>query len=121
MAVGDTTTTRREQAPRTGIDAIRDVVGTDAYQRLLARRRGFMLRAAGLFYALLATFTVLAAWAHDFMATRITSGLTVGYLAALLVFVGVWAVVYAYSRTSIRVLDPLAAEARRAEEERRAR
>jgi uncharacterized membrane protein (DUF485 family) len=121
MAVGDAQTTQREQAPGTGLDAIHDVIGSDAYQRLVARRRRFTALAAGLFYALLGAFTVLAAWGHDVMATRLASGLTVGYLAAVLVIVGVWAVVWAYSRVSVRVLDPLAAEARRAEQERQAR
>jgi uncharacterized membrane protein (DUF485 family) len=88
------------------------VASSDAYQRLVSRRRSFTLVAIGLFYGLLATFAVLSAWAHDFMGKRITSGLTVGYLAAACVFVAVWGLVFAYARTSVRVFDPLAEEAR---------
>jgi uncharacterized membrane protein (DUF485 family) len=46
------------------------------------------------------------------MATRIAKGLSVGYLAALVVVVAVWVVVFAYSRASVRTFDPLAQEAR---------
>jgi uncharacterized membrane protein (DUF485 family) len=87
------------------------IAQSDAYRRLVARRQRFTVVAATLFYGLLGTFTVLAAWAHDLMGTRIASGLTVGYLMALGVFVGVWVLVFAYARVSVRVLDPLAEEA----------
>ncbi len=87
------------------------IEGTDAYRRLAARRRRFTLLAGGIFYALFAAFVGLAAWAHGWMGTRISGGLTVGYLAALVVVVAVWAVVVAYSRAARRVFDPLAKQA----------
>jgi uncharacterized membrane protein (DUF485 family) len=92
-------------------DGIEAVANSPAYRELVARRRRFTAVASGLFYAVLGAFAVLAAWGHDFMATRISGGLTVGYLAALVVFVAVWLVVFAYARTSVRVLDPLAEDA----------
>jgi uncharacterized membrane protein (DUF485 family) len=98
---------------RSDPDRIARIAQSEAYQRLVARRRRFTIVAAALFYGLLGTFAVLAAWAHDFMGTRIASGLTVGYLAALCVFVGVWATVFAYARVSVRVLDPLAEDAQK--------
>jgi len=93
-----------------GVEA---VAQTAAYRELVARRKRFTAVAGGLFYAVLGTFAVLAAWAHDLMATRISGGLTVGYLVALVVFVSVWLLVLAYARTSVRVLDPLAEDARK--------
>jgi uncharacterized membrane protein (DUF485 family) len=113
MAVSQTpqTTHSDDAADASHRGAVQEIAGSEAYARLRARRRRFTLVAAGLFYGLLATFAVLAAWAHDVMATRISSGLTVGYLLAFCVFVAVWLVVWFYSRTSIRVLDPLAEEA----------
>jgi uncharacterized membrane protein (DUF485 family) len=81
------------------------------YLRLTARRRRFILVAGGLFYGLFAVFVVLAAWAQDLMARRIAGGLTVGYAAALVVVLGVWSTVFAYSRASGRVFDRLAADA----------
>jgi uncharacterized membrane protein (DUF485 family) len=105
MAVPRSAQEVREPA---GVEAIAQ---TSAYRELVARRRRFTVVAGGLFYGVLGAFTVLAAWAHDFMATRIGGGLTVGYLAALVVFASVWLVVFAYARTSVRVLDPLAEEA----------
>jgi uncharacterized membrane protein (DUF485 family) len=111
-------TSRRKPAgeaagPRDG--AVEAVANSDAYRRLVTSRRRFTLVAAGLFYGLLATFAVLSAWAQDFMAKRITSGLTVGYLAAVLVFIAVWALVFAYARTSVSVFDPLAEDAKAAQ------
>jgi uncharacterized membrane protein (DUF485 family) len=91
---------------------IEAIAQTEAYRQLVARRRRFTLVACGLFYGLFATFVVLAAWAHEWMATRIAKGLSVGYLAALVVVVAVWVVVFAYSRASVRTFDPLAQEAR---------
>jgi uncharacterized membrane protein (DUF485 family) len=90
---------------------LEDVVQSAPYAQLTARRRRFVLVAGGLFYGLFAVFVALAAWAHDLMATRIAGGLTVGYAAALVVVLGVWATVFAYSRASGRVFDPLAADA----------
>jgi uncharacterized membrane protein (DUF485 family) len=84
---------------------------TAAYRRLAARRRRFTLVAGGLFYSLFAAFVALAAWAHGWMGERIYKGLTVGYLAALVVIVAVWVLAFAYSRTSVRVFDPLAEQA----------
>jgi uncharacterized membrane protein (DUF485 family) len=92
---------------------IEAIAQTDAYRRLVARRRRFVLVAGGLFYGIFAAFVVLAAWAHEWMATRVVRGLSVGYLAALLVVVAVWAVVFAYSRASVRAFDPLAQDAQR--------
>jgi uncharacterized membrane protein (DUF485 family) len=90
------------------------IARTEAYRRLVARRRRFTLVAGGLFYAVFAAFVVLAAWAHEWMAARVVRGLSVGYLAALVVVVAVWVLVFAYSRASVRTFDPLARDAREA-------
>jgi uncharacterized membrane protein (DUF485 family) len=90
---------------------IEAIAQTEAYRRLVARRRRFTLVAGGLFYGLFAAFVALSAWAHDWMATRVVRGLSVGYLAALIVIAAVWAVVFAYSRASVRAFDPLAQDA----------
>jgi uncharacterized membrane protein (DUF485 family) len=92
------------------IDAIAQ---TEAYRELVARRRRFTLVASGLFYGLFAAFVVLCAWAPEWMATRVVRGLSLGYLAALLVVIAVWVLVFAYSRASVHVFDPLAQDAQR--------
>jgi uncharacterized membrane protein (DUF485 family) len=84
---------------------------TDAYRRLIEGRRRFILIAAGPFFALFVAFLALSGWARDWMATRISGGLTVGYAFALLVIFSVWGVVIAYSKISERVFEPLSAEA----------
>jgi uncharacterized membrane protein (DUF485 family) len=101
-------------ATRVSADAqpeIEAIAQTAAYRELVARRRRFTLVASGLFYGAFAAFVVLSAWGHEWMATRVVRGLSVGYLAALLVVVSVWAVVFAYSRVSVREFDPLAQDA----------
>jgi uncharacterized membrane protein (DUF485 family) len=105
--MGDSRSAQEAREPA-GIEAVAE---TSAYGELIARRRRFTAVASGLFYAVLGAFAAFAAWAHDLMATRISGGLTVGYLAALGVFASVWLVVFAYARTSVRVLDPLARDA----------
>jgi uncharacterized membrane protein (DUF485 family) len=90
---------------------IEAIAQTEAYRQLVARRRRFTLVASGLFYGLFGAFVVLSAWAHEWMATPIARGLSVGYLAALAVVAAVWAVVFAYSRASVRTFDPLAQDA----------
>jgi uncharacterized membrane protein (DUF485 family) len=99
----------RDATAPAGVAAIEH---TEAYRRLTAARRRFTLLAAGFFYALFAAFLILAGWAHDWMATRIYKGLTVGYLLALVLIVAVWAVALAYSRASERVFEPLSRRAR---------
>jgi uncharacterized membrane protein (DUF485 family) len=87
------------------------VAQSDAFRRLVSRRRRFTLLASASFYAAFAAFVGLAAWGRDWMATRIAGGLTVGYLLALAVVAAVWGVVVAYSRASVHEFDPLAAQA----------
>jgi uncharacterized membrane protein (DUF485 family) len=94
------------------LDAVESISRTEAYEQLVARRHRFTLVAGGLFAVVFAAFVALAAWAHGWMGTRIVSGLTVGYLAALVVIVAVWVVAFAYSRASTRLFDPLAERAR---------
>jgi uncharacterized membrane protein (DUF485 family) len=94
------------------LDAVEAVAHTEAYEQLVARRRRFTLVAGGLFGVVFGAFVAVAAWAHTWMGTRIVSGLTVGYLAALVVIVAVWVVAFAYSRASVRLFDPLAERAR---------
>ena len=76
-----------------------------------ARRRRLTYLAVGLFYGLVAAFVALLLLAGDLMATRIVSWLKVGYVVGACVFVGVWVVVYGYSR--IRVVKPRALDAQR--------
>jgi uncharacterized membrane protein (DUF485 family) len=97
--------------PSGDADGAAAVARSPAYGRLVAARRRFTLVAGGLFYGLLATFAVLAAWAHDWMGTRVVSGLTAGYLVALAVFIAVWVLAFVHARMSIRVFDPLAEQA----------
>jgi uncharacterized membrane protein (DUF485 family) len=99
----------RDATAPAGVAAIEH---TEAYRRLTAARRRFTLVAAGLFYAVFLAFLALAGWAHEWMATRIYKGLTVGYLLALAVIVAVWAVALAYSRAAERIFEPLSRRAR---------
>src|SRR6187455_1721088 len=88
-----------------------DVVGAEAFDRLVRARRRFTIVVGGLFLALFLTFLALAGWAHDFMGERIASGLTVGYALAVVCIVAVWVVAWAYGRAATRSFDPLSDEA----------
>jgi uncharacterized membrane protein (DUF485 family) len=104
-------------AERLGAPHIAAIAHTRAYRQLTARRRAFTLGVGGGFVALFAAFLILSGWARDWMGTTIYKGLTVGYVFAVAVIVGVWLVAYLYSRASNRVFGPLAEQAR--EEARR--
>jgi uncharacterized membrane protein (DUF485 family) len=88
-----------------------DVVASEAFGRLVHTRRRFTVLVGGAFLVLFLTFLALSGWAHDFMGTRISSGLTVGYLLAVVCIVAVWVVAWAYGRASSRWFGPLADEA----------
>ena len=77
------------------------------FQELIARKRKFVLPAVVFFLAWYTIFILLAGYAEGFMGTRITGGLTVGYLLALTQFVMVWGLAFAYVRKADREFEPL--------------
>jgi len=84
---------------------------SDAFQELVRKRKAFVLPGTIFFLAWYMGFILLTAYAEDFMAERISEGLTVGYVLALTQFVMVLVLGLLYLRMSAKVFDPLAAKA----------
>jgi uncharacterized membrane protein (DUF485 family) len=83
--------------------AIRALPEFLALRRRLAR---FVAVAAGAFLLWYLTYVVLAAYAHEFMGTRVFGNITVGLLLGLSQFASTVLIVVLYSRFTRRRVDP---------------
>ena len=81
------------------------------FQELVHRRRSFVVPCTIFFLAWYLGFTLLCAYAPDFMGESVYEGLTVGYCLALTQFVMVVVLGLWYLRKSDREFDPLAERA----------
>jgi len=88
-----------------------EIERSDAFQELVRKRKSFVLPGTIFFLAWYMGFILLTAYAEDFMAERISEGLTVGYVLALTQFVMVLVLGLLYLRKSANVFDPLAEKA----------
>ena len=80
-----------------------------------ARRRLtlFIFPVSVLFFAWYMTYVLLAAYAHDFMATRVFGSVTVGLLLGLSQFVTTVVIMLWYARFTKTKVDPKIDELRR--------
>jgi uncharacterized membrane protein (DUF485 family) len=83
--------------------AIRALPEFVALRRRLAR---FVAVAAAAFLVWYLTFVVLAAYAHEFMGTRVFGNITVGLLLGLSQFASTVLIMVLYSRFARRRVDP---------------
>jgi uncharacterized membrane protein (DUF485 family) len=81
------------------------------FQRLVHKRRRFVVPATIFFLAWYLGFIALAGWAPDFMSESISGGFTVGWALGLSQFVVTWALAWTYLRRATRDFDPLAKRA----------
>ena len=81
------------------------------FQELVRKRKSFVLPGTIFFLAWYMGFILLTAYAEDFMAERVTGGLTVGYCLALTQFLMVLVLGLLYLRKSENEFDPLAERA----------
>ena len=81
------------------------------FQKLVSRRRSFVLPVLGFVFIWYFGFIALAGYAPDFMGERIVEGFTVGYALALTQFLMTWFLGWLYLRKADRVFDPLARRA----------
>ncbi len=81
------------------------------FQELVTKRKAFVLPGTIFFLSWYMGFILLAAYAEEFMASRVYEGLTVGYCLALTQFVMVLVLGLLYLKKSSQVFDPLAAKA----------
>ncbi len=76
------------------------------FQDLRRRYRGWVLPVAAASLAWYFGYVALAAYATDFMSTKLVGNVNVGLVLGLLQFVTTFAVTAAYVRHADRVLDP---------------
>ena len=85
---------------------------SERFQTLRKRHRGFVFPVAVGFLVWYFAYVLLAAYAHDFMATPVVGNVNIGLLFGLGQFVTTFAVTTAYVVYANRKLDPLAEEIR---------
>ncbi|WP_149204462.1 DUF485 domain-containing protein [Actinotalea subterranea] len=83
------------------------------FQDLRSRFRRFVFPMTGLFFAWYLIYVLLAAYAHDFMSTRVTGNITVGLLFGLGQFVSTFAITMIYAAWANRRQDAVADKLRR--------
>jgi uncharacterized membrane protein (DUF485 family) len=82
------------------------------FQDLRRRFRSFVFPMTAFFLVWYFLYVLLAAYAHDFMATRVTGTITVGLLFGLAQFVSTFAITMIYASWANRKQDAVAARLR---------
>jgi len=82
------------------------------FQELVTGRRRFAWVAGAIGIGLGALYVVLAATAHDLMATRVAGSFSLGFAGGVGLVGVTWAITLAYMRRSNRVWGPLEARVR---------
>jgi uncharacterized membrane protein (DUF485 family) len=82
------------------------------FQALRRRFRSFVFPMTGLFLAWYLVYVLLAAYATDFMSTRLVGNITVGLVFGLGQFVSTFVITMLYARWANRHQDPIADELR---------
>ena len=93
-------------------DAAEALVRDPELEALQRKHRGFVFPATVITLVWYMALIFAAAYAHDFMAIRVTGAITVGYLFALSQFLMAFVVAWVYSRWAARRMDPLSADLR---------
>lgn len=103
--------TRPPNSPSAGPPEIdyEAVQASAEFQELKSRFRRFVFPVSALFMVWFLGYVLLAAYAHDFMATRVIGNINVGILLGLGQFVTTFAITMIYVRFANRRLDPLSA------------
>ena len=104
--------THTDQTPR-GADYLA-VQASPEFQDLRRRLRRFVFPTTAFFLIWYATYVLLGAFAHDFMATKLWGNINVGLVLGLGQFLTTFLITGLYVRFANRELDPRA-EAIRAE------
>ena len=85
-----------------------DVQASEEFAGLRARFRRFVFPMTGLFLAWYFLYVVLAAYAPDFMATKVIGNINIGLIFGLLQFVSTFVITMLYARWADREFDPTA-------------
>lgn len=89
-----------------------EVQSTERFQELRKRHRSFVFPMAVVFLLWYFAYVLLAAYAVDFMSTKVWGNVNIGLLLGLLQFITTFGITGWYVSYSNRRLDPIAAEIR---------
>ncbi len=95
-----------------------DVQKSPEFQDLRKRYRGFVLPVTAVSVLWYFLYVGLAAYATDFMGTKLFGNINVGLVLGILQFITTFAVTSVYVRYADRVLDPRSAAIRDTMEEK---
>lgn len=101
-----------EQSTSSMSTAYTETEASPRFHELKRRHRSFVLPVAVLFLLWYFAYVLLAAYAHDFMATPVFGNVNIGLLLGLGQFVSTFAITTWYVTYANRKLDPLADELR---------
>jgi uncharacterized membrane protein (DUF485 family) len=85
-----------------------DTLASPEFEELRTRLRRFVFPMTALFLVWYATYVLLGAFAHDFMATPVWGNVNVGLLIGLGQFLTTFVITGVYVRFANRDLDPRA-------------
>ena len=89
-----------------------EVQSTERFQELRKRHRSFVFPMAVAFLLWYFAYVLLAAYAIEFMSTKVWGNINIGLLLGLLQFITTFGITGWYVSYSNRRLDPIAAEIR---------
>lgn len=101
----------REPLPAPGPD-YRTIQRSREFISLRRRLRAFVFPMSFVFFAWYMTYVLLAAYAHDFMSTKVFGQVNVGMLLGVGQFASTALITWLYLRFADRKLDPQVAELR---------
>jgi uncharacterized membrane protein (DUF485 family) len=94
------------EAPSSDADLYLATQASPEFAELRARLRRFVFPMTAFFLIWYATYVVLGAFAHDFMATKVWGNVNVGLLIGLGQFLTTFVITGLYVRFANRELDP---------------
>jgi uncharacterized membrane protein (DUF485 family) len=93
---------------RRGGNSYEEVQASEEFIELRRKFRAFVFPVTGLFLAWYFLYVILAAYARDFMATKVVGDINIGLILGLLQFVSTFAITMLYARWADRQFDPTA-------------
>ncbi len=93
---------------RGGGSSYEEVQASEEFSELRRRFRRFVFPVTGLFLAWYFLYVILAAYADDFMSTKVLGNINIGLILGLLQFVSTFAITMIYARWADREFDPTA-------------
>jgi uncharacterized membrane protein (DUF485 family) len=93
---------------RGGGTSYEEVQASEEFAQLRKRFRRFVFPVTGLFLAWYFLYVILAAYADDFMSTKVLGNINIGLILGLLQFVSTFAITMIYARWADREFDPTA-------------